>query len=81
LHRRRYRSAHGLWQNEPRSPASRGVSTVAVTPQAATVFADYVAQTEAVNAVEIRPRVGGVLRKQVTIEGERVNVGALQSMP
>jgi hypothetical protein len=52
-----------------------------VTPQAATVFADYVAQTEAVNAVEIRPRVGGVLRKQVTIEGERVNVGALQSMP
>jgi membrane fusion protein (multidrug efflux system) len=52
-----------------------------VTPQAATVFADYVAQTEAVNTVEIRPRVGGVLRKQVTIEGERVNVGALQSMP
>jgi membrane fusion protein (multidrug efflux system) len=53
------------------------VSTVAVAPQAATVFADYVAQTEAINTVEIRPRVGGVLEKQLPIEGEHVSVGAL----
>jgi membrane fusion protein (multidrug efflux system) len=61
----------------PPPPATVEVSTVAVSPQAATVFADYVAQTEAVNTVEIRPRVGGVLEKQLPIEGERVKVGAL----
>jgi len=61
----------------PADPPRVAVSTVAVAPQAATVFADYVAQTEAVNTVEIRPRVGGVLEKQAPIEGERVKVGAL----
>jgi len=61
----------------PAAPPPVGVSTVAVAPQAATVFADYVAQTEAVNTVEIRPRVGGVLEKQLPTEGERVKVGAL----
>jgi membrane fusion protein (multidrug efflux system) len=59
------------------APPPVDVSTVAVTSQAATVFQDYVAQTEAVNTVEIRPRVGGVLEKQLPIEGERVKVGAL----
>jgi membrane fusion protein, multidrug efflux system len=59
----------------PATPPRVDVSTVAVAPQAATVFADYVAQTEAVNTVEIRPRVGGVLEKQVPSEGERVKVG------
>jgi membrane fusion protein, multidrug efflux system len=63
-------------KDPPTSPAV-AVSTVAVAPQSATVFADYVAQTEAVNTVEIRPRVGGVLEKQAPIEGERVKVGAL----
>ena len=64
-------------KKDPPTPPAVAVSTVAVAPQAATVFADYVAQTEAVNTVEIRPRVGGVLEKQVPIEGERVKVGAL----
>jgi membrane fusion protein (multidrug efflux system) len=64
-------------KKDPPTPPAVAVSTVAVAPQAATVFADYVAQTEAVNTVEIRPRVGGVLEKQVPIEGERVQVGAL----
>ncbi len=61
----------------PSSPPAVDVSTVAVAPQAATVTEDYVAETEAVNTVEIRPRVGGVLEKQAPIEGERVRVGAL----
>jgi membrane fusion protein, multidrug efflux system len=61
----------------PPAPPAVEVSTVAVKPQAATLFMDYVAQTEAVNTVEIRPRVGGVLEKQLPIEGERVKVGAL----
>jgi len=64
-------------KKDPPSPPAVAVSTVTVAPQAATVFTDYVAQTEAVNTVEIRPRVGGVLEKQLPIEGERVKVGAL----
>src|SRR6266446_8745002 len=64
-------------KKDPPNPPAVAVSTVTVAPQAATVFADYVAQTEAVNTVEIRPRVGGVLEKQAPIEGERVKVGAL----
>ena len=61
----------------PPPPPPVDVSTVAVAPQAATVAEDYVAETEAVNTVEIRPRVGGVLEKQVPTEGERLKVGAL----
>jgi membrane fusion protein (multidrug efflux system) len=61
----------------PAPPPRPEVATVAIAPQAATVFTDYVAQTEAVNTVEIRPRVGGVLEKQLPIEGEHVKVGAL----
>jgi membrane fusion protein (multidrug efflux system) len=61
----------------PPAPPPADVSTVAVAPQAATVAEDYVAETEAVNTVEIRPRVGGVLEKQLPIEGERLKVGAL----
>src|ERR1700757_982232 len=64
-------------KKDPPKPPAAAVSTVTVAPQAATVFMDYVAQTEAVNTVEIRPRVGGVLEKQLPIEGERVKVGAL----
>ena len=64
-------------KRDPPAPPAAAVSTLTVTPQAAAVFEDYVAQTEAVNTVEIRPRVGGVLEKQVPIEGQRVKVGAL----
>jgi membrane fusion protein, multidrug efflux system len=64
-------------KKDPPKPPAAAVSTVTVAPQAATVFTDYVAQTEAINTVEIRPRVGGVLDKQLPIEGERVKVGAL----
>jgi membrane fusion protein, multidrug efflux system len=57
------------------TPPAVGVSTVVIKPQAATVGADYVAQTEAVNTVEIRPRVGGILERQLPIEGEHLKVG------
>ena len=53
----------------PPPPPPVDVSTVAVAPQAATVAENYVAETEAVNTVEIRPRVGGVLEKQVPTGG------------
>jgi membrane fusion protein, multidrug efflux system len=59
----------------PPAPPPVEVSTVIVKPQAATVGTDFVAQTEAVNTVEIRPRVGGVLEKQQPIEGEHLKIG------
>lgn len=61
----------------PSAPPPVEVAAITVAPQAATVAEDYVAQTEAVNTVEIRPRVGGVLEKQLPNEGERLKVGQL----
>jgi membrane fusion protein (multidrug efflux system) len=61
----------------PPAPPPVEVAAITVAPQAATVAEDYVAQTEAVNTVEIRPRVGGVLEKQLPNEGERLKVGQL----
>lgn len=48
-----------------------------VTPKPATFTVDYVASTEAINTVDIRPRVTGVLLKQLPIEGEHVRPGQL----
>jgi membrane fusion protein, multidrug efflux system len=64
-------------KHAPPPPPPAEVSTVLVTPKPATFTEDYVAQTEAINTVEIRPRVGGVLEKQVPAEGEKVRVGEL----
>ncbi|WP_157572426.1 hypothetical protein [Nevskia soli] len=61
----------GCGKKPPPPPPSVDVAIVTVTPRAATVTEDYVAQTEAVNTVEIRPRVGGVLEKRLPNEGER----------
>ena len=58
-------------------PPAPEVSVLTVKPGPATFTEDYVAQTEAINTVEIRPRVGGVLEKQLPIEGERVKAGEL----
>jgi membrane fusion protein (multidrug efflux system) len=59
------------------SAAAVEVTTMTVTPHPVTFSEDYVAQTEAINAVEIRPRVGGMLEKRVPIEGEPVKSGEL----
>jgi membrane fusion protein (multidrug efflux system) len=61
----------------PPPPAPVDVSTVTVTPHPTTFPEDYVAQIEAVNAVDIRPRVGGMLEHRVPIEGEPVKAGEL----
>jgi membrane fusion protein (multidrug efflux system) len=53
------------------------VATVIVHPQATSFPEDFVAETEAVNAIEIRPRVGGELVQRVPNEGERVKAGEL----
>jgi membrane fusion protein (multidrug efflux system) len=62
---------------KPPPPPPPQVSVMTVTHTPATYTEDYVAQTEAVNTVEIRPRVGGVLEKQVPREGERLKTGEL----
>ncbi len=64
-------------KSAPPAPAAVAVSIITITPHPVTFPEDYVAQTEAVNAVEIRPRVGGMLEKRVPIEGEPVKAGQL----
>ncbi|MGC1521610.1 MAG: efflux RND transporter periplasmic adaptor subunit [Steroidobacteraceae bacterium] len=64
-------------KNTPRAPAAVDVTVIKVTPHPVTFSEDYVAQAEAVNAVEIRPRVGGTLEKRVPVEGEAVKTGQL----
>jgi membrane fusion protein, multidrug efflux system len=61
----------------PPAPPPPEVSTLTVTPKPATFTVDYVATTEAINTVEIRPRVTGVLEKQLPSEGEHVTPGQL----
>jgi membrane fusion protein, multidrug efflux system len=64
-------------KSPPPAAAPVEVTTIAVTPHPVTFPEDYVAQTEAINTVEIRPRVGGMLEKRVPIEGEPVKTGEL----
>lgn len=61
----------------PPAPPPPEVATLTVVPRPATFTLDYVASTEAVNTVDIRPRVTGVLEKQLPIEGEHVKPGQL----
>jgi membrane fusion protein, multidrug efflux system len=61
----------------PPAVAAVEVTTMTVTPHPVSFPEDYVAETEAINAVEIRPRVGGMLEKRVPIEGEPVKSGEL----
>lgn len=62
-------------QAPPPPPAE--VAVIRVQPRAATVTEDYVAQTEARETIEIRPRVGGLLDKQAAVEGDHVARGQL----
>lgn len=58
-------------------PAPVEVATIQIAPRAATVTEDFVAQTEARNTIEIRPRVGGLLEKQTAVDGEQVKKGQM----
>jgi membrane fusion protein, multidrug efflux system len=64
-------------KNAAPAVAAVDVTVMTVTPHLVTFSEDYVAQTEAINAVEIRPRVGGMLEKRVPVEGETVKIGQL----
>ena len=53
------------------------VTVMKVVLQPVTVSEEYVAQTEAVDTVEIRARVSGVLERQAFVDGARVRKGDL----
>lgn len=61
----------------PPAPPPPQVVVLAAAPRAVDVTTDYVAQTEALNEVEIRPRVGGLLETQAVAEGSKVKKGEL----
>ena len=65
-------SPKGGNQMAPPPPEVGVVKTVA---HPVTVFEEYVAQTEAVEAVEIRARVSGILERQAYVDGTRVHKG------
>lgn len=56
-------------------PAPAEVALLELQPRAARVTVEYVAETEAFNTVEIRPRVGGLLDRQEVVEGAHVKKG------
>ncbi len=58
-------------QSQPAAP----VTFVTVEPRATTVTAEYTATIEALNTVEVRPRIGGLLLRQAAVEGTRVKKG------
>src|SRR5437763_8360732 len=59
-------------KSEPAQPAPPEVTVIRLTPAPVTVFEEYVGQTEAIDTVEIRARVGGILERQTYIDGANV---------
>lgn len=62
-------------KKEAPPPPPADVTLLELKPQSARVTVEYVAETEAFNTVEIRPRVGGLLEKVEIVEGARVKKG------
>src|SRR5437867_2131427 len=62
-------------KSAPPAPAPPEVSVVKLTAMPVTLFEEYVGQTEAVDTVEIRARVGGILERQAFEDGARVKKG------
>jgi membrane fusion protein (multidrug efflux system) len=56
----------------PPSPPTPEVSVIKLAPVPVTVFEEYVGQTEAIDTVEIRARVGGILERQAYTDGANV---------
>jgi len=50
---------------------------IQVRPAPVTVYAEYVAQTQAPDTIEIRARVTGLLERQAFADGARIKKGAL----
>jgi len=61
----------------PKGPPPVTVVVTTVTPKTVPIYGEYVARTEARQAVEVRARVGGYLEKILFKEGSRVRAGQL----
>lgn len=61
----------------PPGPLPPEVGVIKTVAQPVTVYEEYVAQTEAVDTVEIRARVGGILERQAFVDGAKVKKGDL----
>ena len=64
-------------KNAAQAPPPPEVNVIKAVAQPITVFEEYVGQTEAVDTVEIRARVGGILERQGFEDGARVKRGDL----
>lgn len=69
--------ACGQKNDAPPQPPPPEVSVIRVKSSPVTLFEDYPAQTEAVEPVEIRARVGGILERQAFKDGAPVKKGTL----
>ncbi len=65
----------GKGGNQP--PPAPEVTVIKAVAQPVTIYDEYVGQTEAVDTVEIRARVNGVLERQSFVDGGRVKKGDL----
>lgn len=63
-------SACGQKAAPPQPPPE--VTVIRLAPAPITVFEEYVGQTEAIDTVEIRARVGGILERQTYTDGAQV---------
>src|SRR4051812_35849493 len=61
----------------PPAPPPPEVNVIKAATESITLFEEYVGQTEAVDTVEIRSRVSGILEKQAFQDGSRVKSGEL----
>ncbi len=59
-------------RNVPPQMPPPEVSVIKVSSAPVTIFEEFTAQTEAVDTVEIRARVGGILERQGFVDGARV---------
>jgi membrane fusion protein, multidrug efflux system len=64
-------------KNGNQAPPPPEVGVIKAVSQPITVYEEYVGQTEAVDTVEIRARVSGLLERQAFEDGGRVTKGAL----
>jgi len=62
-------------KSAPPAPPPPEVNVIKTVAQPVTVFEEYVGQTEAVDTVEIRARVSGILERQGFEDGARVKRG------
>src|SRR5690348_7300257 len=62
----------GCGQRGAPPPAPPEVSVLKLSPTPVTVYEEYPGQTEAVDTVEIRARVGGILERQAYVDGADV---------